>query len=99
MSRVINCRICGTRGVDPTASRCLSALLQSLLLKPPQQNIQSVLAEKGFPAKRAGWHTPVPGISMGLLILFDEHFQASRFRLRCGVELCEIKTRAIRREV
>ena len=99
MRRAINCRICATRGVEPSATQCLAPLRQSLLLQPPQQNSQSVLAEKGFPAKRAGWHTPVPGISMGLLILFDDHFQASRFRLRCGVELCEIKTRASRGQV
>jgi hypothetical protein len=48
-----------------------SALLEPLLLQPPQQDIESVLSEEGLAAQDTGGHAPVSRLEVGRLVVGD----------------------------
>jgi hypothetical protein len=55
------------------------AVLQAFLLEPPQQHIETILAEERFVPEGAGWNTPMSCLVMVDLVLFDHRFQTCFF--------------------
>lgn len=54
------------------------SLLQAALLHAPNKDVQAVLTEEGLTLKDDGWHAPVAGSLVSLLVGFNEPVVAGR---------------------
>src|SRR5690348_4546568 len=71
-----------------------SSLLQSALLQPPQQDVESVLAEKRFASESRGWHTPMTARLKRRLVFLRDGFVLVRIVHDLAIESSEVDSGA-----